>query len=138
MPGAPTDWCEDQRLMIDLTAQGEQFSSQVATADDDTDDLDLAWSADEFYRRLQNWIAESRFGWGLLRGGHRHPPAPALRAGAGGHPTPPTARTKQRGTVCAGGFRRLDAQMDSERPWLESQSPTGSLPSKGRRRRCDA
>jgi hypothetical protein len=42
MPGAPTDWCEDRRLMIDLTAQGEQFSFEVATADDDTDDLDLA------------------------------------------------------------------------------------------------
>jgi hypothetical protein len=61
-------WTEVVRLVVRLQAKGEVLTYEIADADD-TEAADLEWHADEFYGRLQDFIAESKFGWGELRGG---------------------------------------------------------------------
>jgi hypothetical protein len=68
---ASLPWAEVVRLVLRLQAQGEVMTYEIADAVD-TADIDLEWQADELYGRLQDFIVESRFGWGQLREGTRN------------------------------------------------------------------
>ena len=57
---------DDVRLVLCLQAQGEAMTYEIADADD-TDEIDLEWHTGELYGRLQDFIVESKFGWGQLR-----------------------------------------------------------------------
>jgi hypothetical protein len=59
-------WDVVVRLVVRIQAKGETMIYEIVDADE-TDDIDLDWHEDELFSRLQDFIAESRFGWGQLR-----------------------------------------------------------------------
>jgi hypothetical protein len=61
-------WVDVEVLVLSLVARGESFAFDVARAEDQPADLELELLRDEFWSRLQDFIAESGFGWGELRG----------------------------------------------------------------------
>jgi hypothetical protein len=61
-------WVAVELLLLSLVAEGESFSFDLANPNDDLAEIDLAFLRDELWSNLQDFIAESRFGWGELRG----------------------------------------------------------------------
>lgn len=62
------EWTTEVDLVLDLVAVGEHFSFYLATPGTPLDQIDLASIEAELYSQIQDFIAESRFGWGQLRG----------------------------------------------------------------------
>lgn len=62
------DWTTEVNLVLDLTAVGEHFSFYLATPETPLDQIDLPSISAELYSQIQDFIAESSFGWGQLRG----------------------------------------------------------------------
>jgi hypothetical protein len=68
VPGPPK-LIDELRLVLTLTFGDETFRFDIATADYFPSAVqgDLSWVRDELFSSLQDFIAESRFGWGQLR-----------------------------------------------------------------------
>ena len=61
-------WVTEDRLVLTVVAVGERFTFHLAEPDTPLDRVDRDWIADQLHSRLQDFVAESRFGWGELRG----------------------------------------------------------------------
>jgi hypothetical protein len=66
--GASLRWIDVEVLVFSLVVRGELFAFDVVYSDDELAELDLAFVRDDILDRFRDFIAESRFGWGELRG----------------------------------------------------------------------